>query len=108
MECLPQALGEYTQSAGDFSKFPDRVILPNRRGGDLYYEPHTSSYIDDEAEYKVILAMCRLTCSICEGEGGARAHGVLFSSVAALSAHTWGSHRLKMCGLCLEGRKVRL
>ena len=107
MKCLSQALGEYTQSAGDFSKFPDRVILPNRRGGDLYYEPHTSSYIDDEAEYKVILAMCRLTCSICEGEGGARAHGVLFSSVAALSAHTWGSHRLKMCGLCLEGRKVR-
>jgi hypothetical protein len=56
--------------------------------------------------------MCRLSCGVCDKtedkprEGGPRHHRQRIKSVEQLKGHLYHKHKLHMCGLCLEGRKI--
>ena len=92
----------------------DFTILPadprEGRVGAYWYHEGTQAYFDDVDHYKMIKAMCRLSCSVCDkvnerGEGSKRKGD--FKNVELLKGHLAQRHRLSMCSLCLEGRKVR-
>ncbi|MBA0592535.1 hypothetical protein Gorai_009515 [Gossypium raimondii] len=58
----------------------------------------------------MIKAMCRLSCSVCDkmdeqSNDGAKRRGK-FRNIEQLKGHLFHKHRLVMCSLCLEGRKV--
>eukprot|EP00897_Mesotaenium_endlicherianum_P000552 jgi/Mesen1/10498/ME000083S10009 len=113
---VTKALGDYTRTETDFASLPSRVIRPGISNGDLWYDSTIVAYFDDEDHYKTTRAMCRLACSICDmgtGEvsangtkGGPVRPGFTFRAVDALKHHLRGVHKLSMCDLCLEGRKV--
>lgn len=104
-----QALGDYTRMINDFTIFP----ADPREGqvGTYWYHEGTQSYFDDVDQYKMVKAMCRLSCSACnkrnEWSEGVRGKGD-YMNVELLKSHLAQRHRLSMCSLCLEGRKVRL
>lgn len=60
----------------------------------------------------MIKAMCRLSCQICEQAEGFENNkefvkrGHVFKSLDLLRRHIPIAHKVQMCGLCLEGRKV--
>jgi hypothetical protein len=68
-----QALGDYTNSVGDFSTLP--AGANEGKVGDYWFHLDTQAYFDDEQHYKMIKAMCRLSCSVCDNTCGAQEPG---------------------------------
>ncbi|KAF1892025.1 hypothetical protein Lal_00036377 [Lupinus albus] len=105
---VTKALGDYTRMINDFSALPSNV----REGkvGSYWYHEDTNAYFDDMDHYKMIKAMCRLSCSECEKMGeqphDASRRRERFRSIGQLKGHLFHRHKLQMCSLCLEGRKV--
>lgn len=99
---VTKALGDFTKLVGDFESLAER--------GDLWYESNTQAYFDDEEHYKMIKAMCRLSCSICEQAENVSKEsvkkGFVFRNLDLLRRHLLHAHKVQMCDLCLEGRKV--
>lgn len=103
-------MGDYTRVISDFS------VLPAGAGegkvGDYWYHEDTKAYFDDADHYKMIRAMCRLSCSVCDnaedqiGQAAQDKRRSRFRSIEQLKGHLFHQHRLYMCNLCLEGRKV--
>lgn len=104
-----QALGDYTRMINDFSVFP--ADPTEGQVGQYWYHEGTQAYFDDMDHYKMIKAMCKLSCIVCDkknehrNEGSKRRAG--FKNIEQLRGHLFHQHRLFMCSLCLEGRKVR-
>lgn len=103
-----QALGDYTRMISDFSVLP--TILREGRVGSYWYHKDTQAFFDDVDHYKMIKAMCRLSCSVCDNteepnDGSKRR--ARFRNIDQLKGHLFHRHKLLMCSLCLEGRKVR-
>ena len=92
----------------------DFSILPteSREGqvGMYWYHEDTQAFFDDVDHYKMIKAMCRLSCSVCDqmeeqsNDGSKRRQK--FRNIDQLKGHLFHRHKLFMCSLCLEGRKV--
>ncbi|XP_057790406.1 uncharacterized protein LOC131007276 [Salvia miltiorrhiza] len=104
---VTKALGDYTKTISDFTLFP-----PERREGKMgqyWYHDDTQAFFDDSDHYKMIKAMCRLSCSECDKEDlpddGSRRRAK-FRNIDQLKGHLFHKHKLIMCSLCLEGRKV--
>eukprot|EP00258_Populus_trichocarpa_P035293 XP_024451312.1 uncharacterized protein LOC7481432 isoform X2 [Populus trichocarpa] len=100
------ALGDYTRMINDF------LLLPSEpkegRMGSYWYHEDTQAFFDDVDHYKMIKAMCRLSCSVCDKEesnDGSKRRGK-FRNINQLKGHLFHQHKLHMCSLCLEGRKV--
>ncbi|KAG7629409.1 putative transcription factor interactor and regulator C2H2 family [Arabidopsis thaliana] len=107
---VTKALGDYTRTINDFSTFPS---APREgRVGAFWYHEDTQAFFDDLDQYRMIKAMCRLSCGVCDKtedkprEGGPRHHRQRIKSVEQLKGHLYHKHKLHMCGLCLEGRKI--
>lgn len=79
--------------------------------GSYWYHEDTQAFFDDVDHYKMIKAMCRLSCSVCDNmeeqpnDGSKRR--ARFRNIEQLKGHLFHRHKLVMCSLCLEGRKVR-
>ncbi|KAK3140386.1 hypothetical protein QOZ80_5AG0400180 [Eleusine coracana subsp. coracana] len=107
---ITKALGDYTRVVTDFSVFPTGAN--EGRAGDFWYHEDTQAYFDDEDHYRMIRAMCRLSCSVCDNAEDQAALAAQprrrsrFKSIEQLKGHLYHQHRLYMCNLCLEGRKV--
>jgi len=108
---VTKALGDYTNSVGDFSTLP--AGANEGKVGDYWFHLDTQAYFDDEQHYKMIKAMCRLSCSVCNNTCGAQEPGKElqkrdreFKHIDQLRKHLFHVHKLSMCILCLEGRKV--
>ncbi|XP_076940562.1 uncharacterized protein LOC143609794 [Bidens hawaiensis] len=109
---VTKALGDYTKTISDFSVFP----LENKEGrfGSYWYHEDTQSYFDDLDQYKMIKAMCRLSCSVCDkmednssgNNNNKSKRKARFRDIVQLKGHLFHQHSLFMCSLCLEGRKV--
>lgn len=95
---------------GDFSVFPSEPR--EGRMGAYWYHEDTQAFFDDPDHYKMIRAMCRLSCSVCDGKmevqpnDGPKRRPKLFRNIDQLRGHLFHQHKLIMCSLCLEGRKV--
>ncbi|KZV57597.1 Alpha/beta-Hydrolases superfamily protein isoform 1 [Dorcoceras hygrometricum] len=105
---VTKALGAYTKTISDFSLFPSKV--KEGRVENYWYHEDTQSFFDDLDHYKMIKAMCRLSCGVCDKmedhpDDGSRRRAE-FRNIEQLKAHLFHKHRLMMCSLCLEGRKV--
>uniref|UniRef100_A0A2P2KRU4 RING-type E3 ubiquitin transferase n=3 Tax=Rhizophora mucronata TaxID=61149 RepID=A0A2P2KRU4_RHIMU len=105
---VTKALGDYTRMINDFSVFPSEP--KEGRVGSYWYHEDTQAYFDDVDQYKMIKAMCRLSCSVCdkleeEPKDGSKRRA-RFRNIEQLKGHLFHRHRLLMCSLCLEGRKV--
>ncbi|KAJ4782684.1 zinc ion binding/nucleic acid binding protein [Rhynchospora pubera] len=109
---VTKAMGDYTRVMTDFSVFPPDAT--EGQNGSYWYHEDTQAYFDDLDHYKMIKAMCRLSCSVCDragpdgvGSGGGPARRRnRFRSIEQLKGHLFHQHKLHMCNLCLEGRKV--
>lgn len=106
---VTKALGDYTRVITDFSVFPANAT--EGKVGQYWYHEDTQAFFDDADHYRMIKAMCRLSCSVCDknaeeqgSEGTKRRHR--FRSIEQLKGHLFHQHKLFMCSLCLEGRKV--
>ncbi|CBI37014.3 unnamed protein product, partial [Vitis vinifera] len=105
---VTKALGDYTRMVNDFSILPTE----SREGqvGMYWYHEDTQAFFDDVDHYKMIKAMCRLSCSVCDqmeeqsNDGSKRRQK--FRNIDQLKGHLFHRHKLFMCSLCLEGRKV--
>lgn len=108
---VTKALGDYTRMVNDFSTLPLQV--KEGQVGSYWYHEDTQAFFDDAEHYKMIRAMCRLSCSICDKasaeeqppQDGFRKRQ-RFRNIGQLKGHLSHQHRLFMCDLCLEGRKV--
>ncbi|TXG63226.1 hypothetical protein EZV62_010220 [Acer yangbiense] len=105
---VTKALGDYTRIISDFSVLPSD--LREGRVGSYWYHEDTQAFFDDMDQYKMIKAMCRLSCSMCDNmedqpNDGSRRRG-RFRNIEQLKGHLFHQHKLVMCGLCLEGRKL--
>ncbi|KAK8639621.1 hypothetical protein V6N13_137994 [Hibiscus sabdariffa] len=101
---VTEALGDYTWKINDFSVFPSQVR--EGRTGSYWYHEDTQAFFDDDDHYKVIKAMCRLSCNVCDqSQDGVKRRGN-FRNIEHLKGHLFHMHRLAMCSLCLEGRRV--
>ena len=94
----------------DFSVFP--ASPTEGQVGQYWFHEDTQAFFDDVDHYRMIKAMCRLSCSVCdkyaEVQGGESAkRRIRFRSIEQLNGHLRHQHNLFMCNLCLEGRKVR-
>lgn len=104
-----QALGDYTRMINDFSSLPSEV----REGkiGPYWYHEDTNAFFDDVDHYKMIKAMCRLSCNACDKmedqQHDASRRQQRFRNIGQLKGHLFHRHKLHMCSLCLEGRKVK-
>ncbi|KAL3648154.1 hypothetical protein CASFOL_009122 [Castilleja foliolosa] len=105
---VTKALGDYTKTISDFSILPSEV--KEGRVGQYWYHEDTQAFFDDSDHYKMIKAMCKLSCNVCDkmedqsGDGSKRR--VRFRNIDQLKGHLFHKHRLLMCSLCLEGRKI--
>ncbi|KAM6597708.1 hypothetical protein CsatA_008232 [Cannabis sativa] len=105
---VTKALGDYTKVIKDFTNFPS----DSREGqvGEYWYHEGTQAYFDDFDHYKMIKAMCRLSCSVCDKINEQRSQGSKstgeFQNVEQLKSHLFHRHKLFMCTLCLGSRKV--
>ncbi|XP_054819143.1 uncharacterized protein LOC129318416 [Prosopis cineraria] len=105
---VTKALGDFTRMINDFSVLPSDV----REGqvGSYWYHEDTNAFFDDADHYKMIKAMCKLSCSVCdkmeEQAHDASKRRARFRNIEQLKGHLYRFHRLLMCSLCLEGRKV--
>ncbi|XVF41713.1 hypothetical protein PTKIN_Ptkin01aG0302100 [Pterospermum kingtungense] len=105
---ITKALGDYTKVINDFSAFTADQI--EGQVGSHWYHEGTQAYFDDLDHYKMIKAMCRLSCIVCDKKDESRNAGskrrAEFKNIEQLKSHLFNQHRLLMCILCLEGRKV--
>ncbi|RDX94300.1 hypothetical protein CR513_23324 [Mucuna pruriens] len=106
---VTKALGDYTRMINDFSALPLEV----REGkvGSYWYHEDTNAFFDDVDHYKMIKAMCRLSCSVCDKteeqpQDAASRRRAKFRNIGQLKGHLFHRHKLHMCSLCLEGRKA--
>ena len=106
-----QALGDYTKMIKDFSVLPSQVR--EGRSGQYWYHEDTQAFFDDVDHYKMIKAMCKLSCSECDKveveqqpNDNAKRRPARFRNIEQLKGHLYHQHRLSMCPLCLEARKV--
>ncbi|KAI3841205.1 hypothetical protein MKX03_004909 [Papaver bracteatum] len=105
---VTKALGDYTKVISDFKVFP----LDSREGkvGNYWYHEDLGAYFDDSDHYKMVKAMCRLSCSVCdnveEQNNGPPKRKARFRNIDQLKSHLYHQHKLLMCNLCLEGRKI--
>ncbi|KAL5712651.1 RING-type E3 ubiquitin transferase [Ranunculus cassubicifolius] len=94
---ITKALGDYTKTISDFS------VLENNPN--YWYHEETGAYFDDFDHYNgFIKPMCRLSCGVCEKNGG-EGGGGKFGTIDGLKNHLFHRHKKIMCVLCLEGRK---
>ncbi|KAF8387697.1 hypothetical protein HHK36_026351 [Tetracentron sinense] len=105
---VTKALGDYTRIINDFSVFPSDPT--DGKAGPYWYHEDTQAYFDDLDHYKMVKAMCRLSCSVCDkieepGNEASKRKGK-FRNIEQLKSHLFHRHRLSMCSLCLEGRKI--
>ncbi|XP_073283767.1 uncharacterized protein [Primulina huaijiensis] len=105
---VTKALGIYTNTISDFSLFPPKA--KEGRAENFWYHEDTQSFFDDSDHYKMIKAMCRLSCGVCDKmedhpDDGSRRKAE-FRNIEQLKAHLFHKHRFMMCSLCLGGRKV--
>ncbi|XP_039001216.1 E3 ubiquitin-protein ligase hel2-like [Hibiscus syriacus] len=105
---VTKALGDYTRMINDFSVLPSDAR--EGRVGSYWYHEDTQAFFDDVDHYRMIKAMCRLSCSVCDkmeeqDNDGAIRRGK-FRNIEQLKGHLFHRHKLVMCSLCLEGRKV--
>ncbi|OMO64082.1 Zinc finger, C2H2-like protein [Corchorus capsularis] len=105
---VTKALGDYTRMINDFSVLPSEVR--EGRVGSFWYHEDTQAFFDDVDHYRMIKAMCRLSCSECDkmeeqSTDVAKRRG-RFRNIDQLKGHLFHKHKLVMCSLCLEGRKV--
>ncbi|XP_068659153.1 uncharacterized protein [Aristolochia californica] len=106
---VTKALGDYTATISDFSVFGSDAI--EGRVGKYWYHEDTGSFFDDADHYKMIKAMCRLSCRVCDklaeeqGNEGLKKRAK-YRNIEQLKGHLFHRHKLFMCSLCLEGRKV--
>ncbi|XP_045796812.1 uncharacterized protein LOC123891068 [Trifolium pratense] len=104
---VTKALGDYTRVI-DFSSLPSEV--KEGKVGPYWYHEDTNGFFDDVDHYKMTKAMCRLSCSECDkmedqpNDGPRRRER--FRNIGQLKGHLFHRHKLHMCSLCLEGRKV--
>ncbi|PIA60805.1 hypothetical protein AQUCO_00300375v1 [Aquilegia coerulea] len=106
---VTKALGDYTTTISDFSVFRSNAI--EGKNGSYWYHEDTGAYFDDVDHYKMIKAMCRLSCSVCDkaedqGVKDGSKKNLKFKRTEQLKTHLLHVHRLHMCSLCLEGRKI--
>ncbi|KAL6624748.1 hypothetical protein ACP70R_032069 [Stipagrostis hirtigluma subsp. patula] len=107
---ITKAMGDYTRVVTDFSVFPTGAN--EGKVGDYWYHEDTQAYFDDGDHYRMIRAMCRLSCSVCDNAedqvtlAAQAKRRSKFRSIEQLKGHLFHAHRLYMCNLCLEGRKV--
>ncbi|KAG6699911.1 hypothetical protein I3842_08G085300 [Carya illinoinensis] len=105
---VTKALGDYTRMINDFSVLPSQVR--EGRVGSYWYHEDTQAFFDDMDHYKMIKAMCRLSCSVCDKMEGQPNDGskrrANFRNIEQLKGHLFHQHKLLMCSLCLEGRKI--
>ncbi|CAM0957251.1 unnamed protein product [Alopecurus aequalis] len=107
---VTKAMGDYTRVISDFSALPTGA--GEGKVGEYWYHEDTKAFFDDADHYKMIRAMCRLSCSVCEsaeddiGQAAQAKRRSRFRSIDQLKGHLFHQHRLYMCNLCLEGRKV--
>ncbi|MCD7450173.1 hypothetical protein HAX54_003954 [Datura stramonium] len=105
---VTKALGDYTRMISDFSVLPSEP--KEGRSGSYWYHEDTQAWFDDIDHYKMIREMCRLSCSVCdkmEGPAGdAMRKRARFRNIEQLKGHLFHQHKLLMCSLCLEGRKI--
>lgn len=106
---VTKALGSFTEAKSDFSEFPPGVS--EGQHGKYWYHEDSQAYFDDVDHYRMMRAMCRLSCSICDSngadqrrDGGNRRNK--FRNIEQLKGHLYHQHKMFMCSLCLEGRKV--
>ncbi|KAK8497595.1 hypothetical protein V6N12_037466 [Hibiscus sabdariffa] len=105
---VTKALGDYTRMINDFSVLPSDA--KEGRVGSYWFHEDTQAFFDDVDHYRMIKAMCRLSCSVCDkmeeqSNDGAKRRGK-FRNIEQLKGHLFHRHKLVMCSLCLEGRKV--
>ncbi|CAI9759206.1 unnamed protein product [Fraxinus pennsylvanica] len=84
-------LGEYTKRIGDFSVLPPDV--EEGRVGNYWYHEGTQSFFDDSDHYKMIKAMCELSCSVCDGIDKFR-RKEKFKDIEELKGHLFHKHKL--------------
>jgi len=108
---ITKALGDYTNAVVDFSTLPSQAN--EGKVGNYWFHLDTQAYFDDEQHYKMIKAMCRLSCSVCDSTCGAQEpqkelakRDREFKHIDQLRKHLFHAHKLSMCTLCLEGRKI--
>ncbi|GMY17132.1 E3 ubiquitin-protein ligase HEL2-like [Fagus crenata] len=105
---VTKALGDYTRMINDFSVLPSD--LKEGKVGSYWYHEDTQAFFDDVDHYKMIKAMCNLSCSVCDKMEGQPHDGskrrAKFRNIEQLKGHLFHQHKLVMCSLCLEGRKV--
>lgn len=105
---VTKALGDYTRMINDFSSLP--VEVREGKVGSYWYHEDTNTFFDDVDQYKMIKAMCRLSCTVCdkmeEQPQDVPRRRERFRNIGQLKGHLFHRHKLHMCGLCLEGRKV--
>ncbi|CAI0425017.1 unnamed protein product [Linum tenue] len=104
---VTKALGDYTRMINNFAVLPSEPR--EGRNGSYWYHEDTQTFFDDLDHYKMIKAMCRLSCSVCDNmeetnDGTKRRSG--YRNIEQLKGHLFHKHKLFMCSLCLEGRKV--
>ncbi|KAI4319910.1 hypothetical protein MLD38_033451 [Melastoma candidum] len=105
---VTKALGDFTRTINDFSVFPSEP--KEGRSGPYWYHEGTQAFFDDVDHYRMVKAMCKLSCSVCDkmeekSNDASRRRGK-FRNIEQLKGHLYHNHRLVMCSLCLEGRKV--
>uniref|UniRef100_A0A5B7A5F5 RING-type E3 ubiquitin transferase n=1 Tax=Davidia involucrata TaxID=16924 RepID=A0A5B7A5F5_DAVIN len=105
---VTKALGDYTRMINDFSGFP--ADPTEGRVGPYWYHEGTQAFFDDLDHYKMVKAMCRLSCIVCdrvdEQRNEVSKRRGNFKNIEQLKSHLFHCHRLFMCSLCLEGRKI--
>ncbi|KAK7337574.1 hypothetical protein VNO77_18156 [Canavalia gladiata] len=105
---VTKALGDYTRMINDFSALP--VEVREGKVASYWYHEDTNAFFDDVDHYKMIKAMCRLSCNVCdkmeEQPQDTSRRRAKFRNIGQLKGHLFHRHKLHMCSLCLEGRKV--
>ncbi|PKI35556.1 hypothetical protein CRG98_044010 [Punica granatum] len=105
---VTKALGDYTRMINDFSLLPSEPR--EGRLGSYWYHEDTQAFFDDAEHYRMIKAMCKLSCSVCDNaedkSSDAPKRRQRFRNIEQLKGHIYHQHKLLMCSLCLEGRKV--
>ncbi|KAK9747570.1 hypothetical protein RND81_02G001000 [Saponaria officinalis] len=99
---VTKAMGDYTKMIGDFSKLSSHA--KEGKVGAYWYHEDTQAFFDDAEHYKMIKATCRLSCSVCDQDDPNK--HPRFRNISQLKGHLAHQHKLFMCDLCLEGRKV--
>ncbi|KAL9239783.1 hypothetical protein vseg_014072 [Gypsophila vaccaria] len=99
---VTKAMGDYTKMIGDFSQLSSHP--KEGKLGAYWYHEHTQAFFDDPDHYHMIKATCRLSCSVCDHDQLDRPPR--FRNIGQLKSHLAHHHKLFMCDLCLEGRKV--